>query len=346
MRWVEDRRPTLENTLLTAMFGARLDAPARFLNRHRAVLLMYHGFTDKPAHDGIANHEWKHLPAREFRKQLAFLAGHYNVVHLEDVVRAATDGASLPPRPAVITMDDGYRSIYEVAYPLLKEFRAPAAVFLATKFVNQREYLWTDRVEYAVNHAEPGALDVNVGNDRIRLELADTQSRMAADRAIRSAFKRLPQDAVSRHVDALERSAKRSLSADGNAEAIYQPLEWNEIREMAESGLVSFGAHSHSHVILTRCTEQDAADELRTSRRIIEDRLGRRCDLFCYPNGRRGDFNSSTKRLVKESGYSCALTTVYGMNPARPDVYELKRYNLGKRLIPGEIEVRLAGLFG
>ena len=346
MRWVEDRRPTLENTLVTVLSGVRLHTPARFFNRHRAVLLMYHGFTDRPAHVGIANHEWKHLPATEFRSQLAFLTRHYNLVRLDDLVRAATDGASLPPRPAVITIDDGYRSIYEVAYPLLQEFRAPAAVFLATGFVDERQYLWTDRVEYAVNHAEPGALDVNADGDRIRVEISDTQSRMAADRVIRSAFKRLPQDAVSRHVDALERSAGRSLSADANAEAIYQPLEWSQMHEMAGSGLVSFGAHSHSHVILTRCSEQDAAGELRRSKRIIEERLGRRCDLFCYPNGRRGDFNSSTKRLVKEIGYSCALTTVYGMNPARPDLYELKRYNLGKRLVPGEIDVRLSGLFG
>ena len=60
----------------------------------------------------------------------------------------------------------------------------------------------------------------------------------------------------------------------------------------------------------------------------------------------KGDFNAATRRLVKESGFSCALTTVYGMNPARPDVYELKRYNLGKHLVSGEIEVRLSGLFG
>jgi peptidoglycan/xylan/chitin deacetylase (PgdA/CDA1 family) len=344
MRWDEHWRTTIENGLLSAMSALRLDRPARILNQRRPVLVMYHGFTDQPAHGGIANHEWKHLPATEFRKQLTFLVSHYNLVRLEDLVRAATTGAALPPRPAAITIDDGYRSIYTVAYPLLKEFQAPAAVFLATGFVSERQYLWTDRVEYAMDHAPPGPLELSVGGSRIRLEIHDTSSRMAADRVVRSAFKRLAQDSVAKHVDALEERVGGSLS--NGSEAIYQPLAWSEIREMTDSGLVSFGAHSHSHVILTRCGEEEASRELRTSKRIIEEHLGRRCDLFCYPNGRRGDFNATTKRLVKESGYSCALTTVYGMNSARPDLYELKRYNLGKRLIAGEIEVRLSGLFG
>lgn len=346
MRWDEKRRATVERTLLTAMFGMRLDAPARFLNKARPVLLMYHGFADRPSHDGIANHEWKHLPAVEFRKQLTFLVRHYHLMRLEDLVRATTTGAALPPRPAVITIDDGYRSAYTVAYPLLQEFEAPAAVFLATGFVNERRYLWTDRVEYAIDHAEPGSLALDVDGNRIRLEISDHVSRIAADRVVRSAFKRLPQDSIDRHVDALERSVGRSLPGASDSDAIYQPLEWEEVRKMANSGLVSFGAHSHSHVILSRCDERRASHELLTSKRIVEERLGRPCDLFCYPNGRTGDFNAVTRRLVKESGYSCALTTVYGMNSTRPDVYELKRYNLGKRLIPGEIEVRLSGLFG
>jgi peptidoglycan/xylan/chitin deacetylase (PgdA/CDA1 family) len=307
---------------------------------------MYHGFTDQPAHDGIANHEWKHLPAGEFRRQLAFLVQHYTVIPLGHLVKAAISGAPLPLRPAVITIDDGYRSAYTVAYPILQEFQVPAAVFLATAFVNERRYLWTDRIEYALNHADPGPIEVNVGLNRIRIEITDTASRIAADRVFRSAFKRLPQAQVASHADLLEEKIGRSLSTASDAEAIYHPLDWEEIREMAESGLVSFGAHSHSHVIITRCSEPEAADELKTSKRIVEEHLNRRCDLFCYPNGRKGDFNAATRRLVKESGFSCALTTVYGMNPARPDVYELKRYNLGKRLVSGEIEVRLSGLFG
>ena len=50
--------------------------------------------------------------------------------------------------------------------------------------------------------------------------------------------------------------------------------------------------------------------------------------MFCYPNGYIGDFNHKTKQILKELGYSCALTTVVGMNHEVSDLYELKRFGI------------------
>lgn len=337
-------KPVLERALVTAASALRLDAVGRRLHRHAAVAVMYHGFTAGRSQDGIQNHEGKHLHADAFRAHVEFLNARYTVIPLGDLVRAAASGAPLPPRPAVITIDDGYRSIYTVAYPILREAGVPAAVFLATEFVHEGGFLWTDRVEHALNRTDRRTLSLDVGAERLTLDLASTAARRAADRRVRSALKRLPQDARAPVVDALERTADRRLGADARADALYQPLSWSEVREMAESGLVSFGSHTHTHVIVSRCSEKQAREELAVSKRIIEEQLGRPCELFCYPNGRRGDFNAETRRWVRDAGYGCALTTVYGMNPAPIDVYELKRYNLGKPLSPGEMRVRLSGL--
>jgi peptidoglycan/xylan/chitin deacetylase (PgdA/CDA1 family) len=338
------RQAALERVLLEMMFRLRLDAAGRRLNTRHGVIVMYHGFTDQPSHDGIANHECKHVTIGDFVTHLELLKRHYNVIPLADLVRAYTAGIPLPLHPAVVTIDDGYRSTYNVAYPALRQLGIPAAVFLATAFVDGREYLWTDRVEYAIDHAPSGPLEFMAGREPLRLDLKDRRSRMMADRIVRSKLKKLPQDSRTQVVAALEESAGRSLSTAPEPHAIYEPLHWDEIHEMADSGLVTFGGHTHTHLILSRCDEARALHELQHSKQIIEDRLDRPCDLFCYPNGRHGDFSAVTKRLVKASGYSCALTTVYGMNAAGADVYELKRYNLGKPMIRGEVEVRLSGL--
>ena len=113
---------------------------------------------------------------------------------------------------------------------------------------------------------------------------------------------------------------------------------------MVKSGLVSIGSHTHTHVILSRCDPVQAKRELRQSKQIIENRLGMPCTLFCYPNGRRGDFNGVTKQLLKDHGFAGALTTVYGMNACGADPCEIHRYNLGKPKIDGELGVRLSGL--
>lgn len=336
--------PAFEHVLVPLLYRAGLPRIARRLNRAKAVLGMYHGFTAREGHEGIANHEEKHLRVRAFRDQLTFLKAHYNVVPLDSVVRAYATGAPLPDRAAVITIDDGYRSVYTVAFPVLQSLQLPAAVFLATDFVESRHFLWTDRVEYAADRSTREAIEVGVGDERLLLPLHDRASRIAADRRLRSTMKKLPQETRDSAVEALEQAAGCSLLDAPGDTTLYEPIRWAEAAEMVQSGLVTFGSHTHTHVILSRCAPERAAQELRVSKSIIESRLGPPCHLFCYPNGRRGDFNAATRQLLQQQGFTGALTTVYGMNGRNADPYELKRFNLGKPLLRGELDVRLSGL--
>ena len=352
--WQAGWKDSLERSLLPAAFRSRAYKPARYLNRRKAVIVTYHGFTDTRAHHGIENHERKHVHVDDFRKQVAFLKQHYQVLPLAELVRLLATGAALPERTAVITIDDGYRSTYTLAYPVLRELGVPAVVFFATEYVDAKRYLWTDRVEYAIDRAPAGEYRLQSGGVDLRLPLGphslgeaglnDVESRAAADRAVRSAIKALPQAARDEAVDALERTTGARLGAAGTAPAIYQPVEWTEAVEMARSGVMAIGSHTHSHVILTRCRPEVAAGELAASKKTIEDRLALTCDLFCYPNGRRGDFDPNTARLVRDAGYRCALTTVHGNNGHDADVYTLKRYPMTGRMLPGELEVRLSGV--
>jgi peptidoglycan/xylan/chitin deacetylase (PgdA/CDA1 family) len=334
-----------ETWLIRALHVAQAHRVARRLARERIVIAMYHGFTALETHEGIENHEGKHVHVRQFRAHLAYLKRHYAVVPLDAVVRAMTAGAPLPDRAAVITIDDGYRSIYTVAYPALCEFGLPASAFLTTGFVDDREHLWTDRVEYAVNRARVDETEVSLGRDRLRLDLRTIPGKRAAEKHLRGLLKAMPQASRGSALETVERALGATLRDNGSGHVLYDPLTWDETAEMVQSGLVSIGSHTHTHVILARCDAARIREELRRSKRIIETRLGAPCGLFCYPNGRAGDFSAETGALVRAEGYSCGLTTVYGSNGRSGDVYELKRYNVGKPMVPGELEVRLSGLF-
>jgi peptidoglycan/xylan/chitin deacetylase (PgdA/CDA1 family) len=61
------------------------------------------------------------------------------------------------------------------------------------------------------------------------------------------------------------------------------PLAWDEVREMVASGLVSVGSHSHTHRDFDALTPGEAAEEVRRSKAILEDRLGRPVESFAYP---------------------------------------------------------------
>lgn len=63
---------------------------------------------------------------------------HFNVVDLPTLYRHLAEGTHLPPRPLVLTFDDNNRGLYEYAFPLLKRFHFPAALFVHTDYVGVR----------------------------------------------------------------------------------------------------------------------------------------------------------------------------------------------------------------
>lgn len=98
-----------------------------------------------------------------------------------------------------------------------------------------------------------------------------------------------------------------------------RPLEWSQIREMTSAG-IQFGAHTYSHPNLGRLSRAAACVELRCSREIIEDRLGRPIRLMAYPFGKpTRHFTAETMALAAETGYEYAAAVLYrGIRPADP----------------------------
>ena len=60
-------------------------------------------------------------------------------------------------------------------------------------------------------------------------------------------------------------------------------LTWSQIQECIDTGLVSVGAHTHSHCDLSRASDAEAEREMRTSKQLVEDHLGVECKHFAYP---------------------------------------------------------------
>lgn len=69
-------------------------------------------------------------PALFARLVRVLQTGGYQVMSLTDAVAGLRRGRALPERPMVITFDDGYRSVYQTAFPILREHSLPATVFL------------------------------------------------------------------------------------------------------------------------------------------------------------------------------------------------------------------------
>jgi len=104
-------------------------------------------------------------------------------------------------------------------------------------------------------------------------------------------------------------------------------LNWSEVKEMKESGLIDIGAHTHNHEDLTSLSKQDALREIRTSKKIIEDKLDTKIELFSFPGGK---FNEDVKELVKSSGFKAGFTSEALINLPNQNPYEVSRISIGR----------------
>ena len=303
----------MKSALLNAAFALGLDRPLRWLRRRHAVVLMYHGFTDRPS-DGIVNYQGNRLQQSAFRRQLAFLKEHCAVVTLRQVAAALSGGPALPDYAVALTIDDGYESVYTLGFPALRDAKAPATLFVATQFVDERVPLWPDRLEYAFAGAS--------GDAAARRERLKDLQRRAKDL--------LPAEREAL-IAPVEAELGRRLVLDARAPENYRPLTWAQCREMAESGLMQIGSHTHTHTIATLLSEEAAASELALSKRLVEQNIAKPCDLFCYPNGDYDDFSPSTTRLLKEAGFRCGLTTVAGFVKPASDPFTMLRFGTDDR---------------
>jgi peptidoglycan/xylan/chitin deacetylase (PgdA/CDA1 family) len=253
-----------------------------------------------------------------FEKHMEFLKTCYKVMGLQELVSRAAQG-EVPERAVAITFDDGYRDNYEYAFPILKKYQFPATIFVATGAIDTGELIWHDRAFDAfrfatATHARLKDKDL----PELRLETAEAREKSLQSTLVRA--KMLYGEKRRHFIDDLESKLRPNLPADRHD----RMLTWNQVREMHLAG-IEFGSHTVSHTILSCMPKSEMKRELKDSRNALSERLGASVTTFAYPNGKRADFNDEAKVVLRECGYSCAVTCCPGFNHASSDAFELKR---------------------
>ncbi|HDL63957.1 MAG TPA: polysaccharide deacetylase family protein, partial [Proteobacteria bacterium] len=87
----------------------------------------------------------------------------------------------------------------------------------------------------------------------------------------------------------------------------YPGLSWEDIRTMNNDPLISFESHGFHHLDLTRLSEEDSSIEIKSSRIILEENIGKTVRFFSYPHG---SFNERIIEQVKEAGYQSAFSVI------------------------------------
>jgi peptidoglycan/xylan/chitin deacetylase (PgdA/CDA1 family) len=300
----------IKEVVLRTMGRAGAFAPFRLANRSKTLILVYHRFSAEAA-PGTTS-------ARSLAEQLAYLRGRYTIVPLS-AVREQLEAGRTQPGQVAITIDDGYRDTYTVAFPILRRFNAPATLFAVTDFIDGRTWLWTDKLRYAFARTAANRLSVAVGHAAIDVTLDGAASRRAAASRVNEALKGEADDTKDRLIASIAAQAGVELPAAPPPE--LGPATWDELREMSAAG-IDIGSHTVTHPIVTRVGADRLAGELRQSRTRLEEMLDRPVPLFAYPNG---TYDANARREVERSGYRLAVTMEPGFNDASTDRLALRR---------------------
>jgi peptidoglycan/xylan/chitin deacetylase (PgdA/CDA1 family) len=78
-----------------------------------------------------------------------------------------------------------------------------------------------------------------------------------------------------------------------------QRLSWSALRDIAAAGM-SVQSHGHEHVYLDELSPAEVDRQLVTSKRMLEDRLGRSVELFAPPGGR---MSKDLRLAASRAGY-------------------------------------------
>lgn len=259
------------------------------------------------------------LPIAVFEQQLQYLTRYHHVVELGQLLRNVEKGVPIPENAVALTFDDGYRDNYELGFPILKRYGAPATIFLTTGFVDRQDILWNDKVCFALKHTKCSGFAFATGG-RNYYPLENVADRLLAAQEILWFMRHIPHHEKLGLMDQL--LAKLEI---GDFLYLWDSmLTWEQVLSMHRSG-ITFGAHTVTHPILSRIPLGQAREEISVSKTTIEEHLASSVDLFAYPAGTSQDFTEDLKELVVNAGFKAAVTTLFGTNKANTDRFELRR---------------------
>jgi peptidoglycan/xylan/chitin deacetylase (PgdA/CDA1 family) len=294
--------------------AAWLDRARRRRSEPHGIVLMYH----RVAETRIDPWGLCVAPDR-FNAQIQVLARRADIVPLaqiRDVLRVRNAG-----RPAVaVTFDDGYADNLERAAPALRRCAAPATVFLATGFIGagasvsktrrSRPYWWDDlsNTVLAMNDRPSVNLRLQSGEQEFVWEPGTARSAGWRDALHRQLWEWLGSqpDAVRSQLLIELRDWAGSVVRAGDAGDDSRPMSENEVRELVADGLITIGAHTHSHSRLSRLDSDAKLDDVRRSRDACERLTGSPPRCFAYPNG---DLDDESVRIVGSLGFEVACTS-------------------------------------
>jgi peptidoglycan/xylan/chitin deacetylase (PgdA/CDA1 family) len=281
-------------------------------------VLTYHRVDELGAHPWL-DPELISATPEGFEDQVRFLASHYQVLSVSDVIEVFESGNSrlLPAHALLVTFDDAYSDFEEHAWPILKHYGIPATLFVPTAYPDQpeRTFWWDDLYQAIQTISQKAHLNTPIGS----LSMSNTY-RIKTYGQLRSYLKTL------KHTEAIAK-VKQLCNEVGIQPANNSILGWESLRKLTSEGL-ALGAHTRTHALMNRISLEDVREEAIGSLRDLERETGLALPIFAYPSG---EVSSEVIKVLEREGFVLGFAMKRGINNiSHTDPLRIGRINIGR----------------
>ncbi len=273
-----------------------------------------------------------------FLSQMEYVKRHYRIISMDQLMDRWKAKEPVPRGSLAVTFDDGHAPTWLLAYPVLQKLEIPVTMFLATNTLREGDFIWTDLLRWWFKLTSLDSYAVQLNGTYGEWKLDTASRRLTAASEVSEKLKTFPNIERRRIMEQLGKEL-----GIGYAEL---PRHWSltleKINHIGRGG-VQFGAHTQTHPILTRISEEEARSEIFGSKKELEAIFQEPVRHFAYPNGEAGDFDETHERLIAEAGFDSASSSILGLNDSGTNPYALRRVYAAEEPI-ARFACRLAGV--
>lgn len=276
------------------------------------LILVYHGVVEKPDHNVSVGP----IAVEQFARHLAYFKQNFDVVSQDEIFEMNRNGIVPKRKTIAITFDDGYENNYRRAFPLLKQYGFPSTMYIITQAIeDDNRITWYDYIDFVKSDIDVSKIDTGLINEAALTTISELKALI---KRINISARQIVYTEIAKQVDIEKYKAHFPRE-------FWKLMNKEQLRELANSGLVELGAHSHNHPNLGEIALSDAKEEIEKSKRLLEEVIQKPVNSIAFPDG---SYTPQVKQLCLAAGYKNLLAVDYRSGDDADDKNILPRYCL------------------
>lgn len=242
----------------------------------------------------------------KFEAQVKYLIEKFNIISLADLKDHLFSNKNLPPKPLLITFDDGDISVFQNGLPILKKYKLPSILFVITRLIDSNNMFWCRLVEAAFKNKGKSYYEAR---QKIKV------------------LKKIPNSERIKYLNDLEEVNCRQLT--------------NQQLHILQKEGMFIANHTHTHPMINNCTKQEIEQELGKVKTLFEKWNLEGYPVFAYPNG---NWDAKSEKILEKNGVQLAFLFDHQINKKSIDPLRISRITVDSDTEINEYKVKVSGL--